>query len=62
MPKRIDWSREIVRGPLRLERPTWEPPEPPVYAPEEAAARRQRARERWLELQRLKATRKGEED
>ena len=32
-------AEPITRGPLRLERPTWEPPEPPVRTVEEEIVR-----------------------
>jgi hypothetical protein len=39
VPKRIDRSREIARGPLRLLGPTYELPEPPVRTVEEVILR-----------------------
>ena len=46
---------EIVRGPLRLLRPTWEPPEPPVRTVDEEIVRALQTAARWNELQALKA-------
>ena len=47
----------ITRGPLGLERPTWEPPEPPVRTVEDEIVRALQAAARWNERERLKATR-----
>jgi hypothetical protein len=59
MSRKIHFRRDanIVRGPLRLERPTSEPHPPRAYTPEEGQARLEAYRRRLAERERLKADR-----